>query len=64
MDDIWIIGWFNHTAFDANPIWKPPSIVSTSKHFPRDVKEFRDLAMVVDDDFIKDFQMGLASNAM
>ena len=26
MDDIWIISWFNHTAFDANPIWKPPSI--------------------------------------
>ena len=22
MDDIWIISWFNHTAFDANPIWK------------------------------------------
>ena len=19
MDDIWIISWFNHTAFDANP---------------------------------------------
>ena len=25
MDDIWIISWFNHTAFDANPIWKPPT---------------------------------------
>ena len=24
MDDIWIISWFNHTAFDANPIWKSP----------------------------------------
>ena len=24
MDDIWIINFFNHTAFDANPIWKPP----------------------------------------
>ena len=22
MDDIWIISWFNHTACDANPIWK------------------------------------------
>ena len=22
MDDIWIISWFNHTAFDANAIWK------------------------------------------
>ena len=26
MDDIWIISWFSHTAFDANPIWKSPSI--------------------------------------
>ena len=25
MDDIWIISWFNHTAFDANPIWKSPT---------------------------------------
>ena len=25
MDDIWIISWFNYTAFDANPIWKSPS---------------------------------------
>ncbi len=25
MDDIWIISWFNHTAFDANPIWKSPN---------------------------------------
>ena len=25
MDDIWIISWFNHTACDANPIWKPPT---------------------------------------
>ena len=24
MDDIWIISWFNHTACDANPIWKSP----------------------------------------
>ena len=24
MDDIWIISWFNHIAFDANPIWKSP----------------------------------------
>ena len=24
MDDIWIISWFDHTAFDANPIWKSP----------------------------------------
>ena len=24
MDDIWIISWFNHTAFDANPILKSP----------------------------------------
>ena len=24
MDDIWIISWFNHTAFDANPMWKSP----------------------------------------
>ena len=24
MDDIWIISWFNHTAFDANPIWQSP----------------------------------------
>ena len=24
MDDIWIISCFNHTAFDANPIWKSP----------------------------------------
>ena len=24
MDDVWIISWFNHTAFDANPIWKSP----------------------------------------
>ena len=22
MDDIWIIDWLNHTAFDANPMWK------------------------------------------
>ena len=28
MDDIWIISWFNHTAFDANPIWKSPSIAA------------------------------------
>ncbi len=27
MDDIWIISWFNHTAFDANPIWKSPKHV-------------------------------------
>ena len=27
MDDIWIISWFNHTAFDANPIWKSPKRV-------------------------------------
>ena len=25
MDDIWIISWFNHTAFDANPIWQSPN---------------------------------------
>ena len=24
MDDIWIMSWFNHTAFDANPMWKSP----------------------------------------
>ena len=27
MDDIWMIyglSWFNHTAFDANSIWKSP----------------------------------------
>ena len=24
MDDKWIISWFNHTAFDANPMWKSP----------------------------------------
>ena len=24
MDDIWLISWFNHTAFGANPIWKSP----------------------------------------
>ena len=24
MDDIWIISWFYHTAFDAHPIWKSP----------------------------------------
>ena len=29
MDDIWIISWFNHTAFDANPIWKSPNIATT-----------------------------------
>ena len=28
MDDIWIISWFNHTAFDANPIWKSPIVLS------------------------------------
>ena len=28
MDDIWIISWFNHTAFDANPIWKSPILLS------------------------------------
>ena len=28
MDDIWIISWFNHTAFDANPIWKSPKYTS------------------------------------
>ena len=26
MDDIWIISWFNHTACDANPIWKSPNV--------------------------------------
>ena len=31
MDDIWIISWFNHTAFDANPIWKSP-IIKHRKH--------------------------------
>ena len=25
MDDIWIISWFNHTAFDANHNWKSPT---------------------------------------
>ena len=25
MDDIWIISWLNHTACDANPIWKSPN---------------------------------------
>ena len=24
INDIWIISWFNHIAFDANPIWKSP----------------------------------------
>ena len=24
IDDKWIKSWANHTAFDANPIWKPP----------------------------------------
>ena len=24
MDDIWIISWFNHIAFDANRIWRSP----------------------------------------
>ena len=28
MDDIWIIRWFNHTAFDANPIWKSTTIIA------------------------------------
>ena len=28
MDDIWIISWFNHTAFDANPIWKSPNFAA------------------------------------
>ena len=32
MDDIWIISWFNHTAFDANPIWKSPIHVFIIKH--------------------------------
>ena len=27
MDDIWIINFITHTAFDANPIWKPPIII-------------------------------------
>ena len=31
MDDIWIISWFNHTAFDANPIWKSPTLTISSK---------------------------------
>ena len=26
MDDIWIISWFNHIAFDANSIWKSPKV--------------------------------------
>ena len=30
MDDIWIISWFNHTAFDANPIWKSPKFAVCS----------------------------------
>ena len=30
MDDIWITSWFNHTAFDANPIWKSPKTAVTS----------------------------------
>ena len=30
MDDIWIISWFNHTAFDANPIWKSPTLATES----------------------------------
>ena len=34
MDDIWIITWFNHTAFDANPIWKSPR-----NHFKKQVLE-------------------------
>ena len=33
MDDIWIISWFNHIAFDANPIWKSPN-VSPQEPFP------------------------------
>ena len=38
MDDIWIISWFNHTAFDANPIWKSPismahTTIGTCKSF-------------------------------
>ena len=28
MDDIWIKSWFNHTAFDANPMWKSPTEAS------------------------------------
>ncbi len=28
MHDIWIISFFNHTAFDANPIWKPLKMAS------------------------------------
>ena len=27
MDDIWIMSWFNYTAFDANPIWKSLNLI-------------------------------------
>ena len=34
MDDIWMISWFNHTAFDANPIWKSPTIEHHTPSLP------------------------------
>ena len=32
MDDIWITSWFNHTAFDVNPIWKSLKLAFLDSH--------------------------------
>ena len=58
MDDIWIISWFNHTAFDANPNLEI-SCMNTCLFKSKIDKHMFFLAV-----FLGDFQMGLASNAM
>ena len=48
MDDIWIISFVNHTACDANPIWKPPTLLNGSSFIfshrslgiPRNFRDF------------------------
>ena len=41
MDDIWIISWFSHTAFDANPIWKSPTLVPRDTRYRPDIAQNR-----------------------
>ena len=46
MVDIWIISWFNHTAFDANPIWKPPTSVTLTRK-PQENLYFYDFCQIL-----------------